>query len=449
MSNVFEICKTMDTTGIIFGTHNGDVVSLSSDKLNQYGNIIAIGGAGTGKTFNVNLNYIFQLIKRGESAVINDPFGEIYMRTVAKFESEGYRVRVFNPANPKHSDGFNALSTGNYGYMYGTMFLCQEIMNGADRSELYREDSEWLTQLGSDVKGLLDAVLQYVGKREVGLYDKKKSLAAVYDLLNDDTDLLQSAYLSVKGTHHPSCGKLGSFCQKSKKRKKDAIDKVKEMLEPFVMGSARELTTTNDLDFSLCGKEKCAYFIISDNSYLSNFLWKIAIHRIMATENARKNISVSVPINFVVDNCEELPLSLQGLFPVNKCGVRPHLRTLICQQGFEDVLYPLSSFDVCLLLGSGGNNDEQTLQLFLTLCQSDTVSESEQAKISPTDLRKMKKTEVAAFVPSENTALMLNKIDYAEYHKLKRSFVKNYVPVRLRPVRFYSTDAHGIHTESV
>lgn len=429
-----------DTKGTVLGLCGKNICAISEEELDEYKKLLVIGNAGTGKTFNVILSYVFQLIKRGESAIINDPNGEVYARTAIAFEAAGYRVRVFNPSYPNHSDGFNALSTGNYGYEFGTLYLCKWIMSRAKEGELYKEGSEWFTPLGNDVKVLLEAIIQYVGKQEV--YDRLKSIGVLYEIVANDNDLLQSLYNGVKDTYHPSEKKLAQFCQMPKKRKKYAIEKVKDLLREFDNPALRKVTEYNDLDFSLCTKEKCAYFVINDNTPVMSLLWDTAYNRIHSQKRIANKSESGIPVNFVLDEFNGFPITLQWKFPVDCDGVR----TIACVQSLEDIPRQPVHFNVCMLLG--GKIDDYTKDVFSTMCPATKIQSGELCSTLEAIVT-MDGKSLMVFLPADNEAFMLSKRNCDIYHTLKRYSLKRYTPVRLKPIQFYSTDVNDGQPKSV
>ena len=62
---------------------------------------------------------IFNIIRRGESAIVTDSKGELYADTVELFRSHGYEVKVFNLVNPEHGDSWNCMADLQGGYPPG------------------------------------------------------------------------------------------------------------------------------------------------------------------------------------------------------------------------------------------------------------------------------------------------------------------------------------------
>ena len=71
------------------------------------GNILVIGGSGSGKSASFAIPNAFQMLG---SYIFTDPKGELYDRTAGIFKKKGYQIHVINLADPKYSDGYNPLS---------------------------------------------------------------------------------------------------------------------------------------------------------------------------------------------------------------------------------------------------------------------------------------------------------------------------------------------------
>ena len=122
--SIYSTENISNTMGTVIGYESDKALTLGIDKIHRYGNILVVGEAGTGKTSCFTLGYVLQLIKRGESAIIQDTYGELYKETASLFESKGYRVRVFNLTDPTRSDSFNCMSTGNFFFENSLFHLC-------------------------------------------------------------------------------------------------------------------------------------------------------------------------------------------------------------------------------------------------------------------------------------------------------------------------------------
>ena len=94
---------------ILLGKRGGKAVCLPVDtRLNRH--IAVFGASGTGKSRGVIRPAIFNIIRRGESAIVTDSKGELYADTAELFRSHGYEVKVFNLVNPEHGDSWNCMA---------------------------------------------------------------------------------------------------------------------------------------------------------------------------------------------------------------------------------------------------------------------------------------------------------------------------------------------------
>ena len=108
----YEIAPIDKANGIILAQYSEDgkeCISLPA-KPGENNNIAIFGSPGTGKSYCFVRNAAFQAIKRGESAVITDPKGELYQSTAEIFRSHGYKVKVFNLLEPVRSDAWDCAS---------------------------------------------------------------------------------------------------------------------------------------------------------------------------------------------------------------------------------------------------------------------------------------------------------------------------------------------------
>jgi type IV secretion system protein VirD4 len=67
------------------------------------GHVLVIGSTGSGKTRRIVLPSIFALGELGESMVIPDPKGELYLSTCEHLEAKGYRVDTIDLRDPSRS----------------------------------------------------------------------------------------------------------------------------------------------------------------------------------------------------------------------------------------------------------------------------------------------------------------------------------------------------------
>lgn len=431
--SIYSTENISNTMGTVIGYESDKALTLGIDKIHRYGNILVVGEAGTGKTSCFTLGYVLQLIKRGESAIIQDTNGELYKETASLFESKGYRVRVFNLTDPTRSDSFNCMSTGNFFFENSLFHLCGEILGHTKKTDLYDTDREMFTAFGFDVKALLEGLLLYVGQRD-NIPDRDKTLGKVYDIIANDKDLFKNIYLNAKDSGHTSAPHLLTFTTLSKERKLKAKERVLELVSEFADDVIQNITSENDLDFSLCGKEKCAYFIVGTlpDSLVTSLIWNTAYWRILKEEDSRKRKFLDVAVNFIIDDLGSLPELIRLHFPVNRMWVRPNMRTVCCVQSFEEMICPASVFDINIFFGGTGNPD--TCDEFALLCEKASEGQSESAKYTAEKLRYLDANKIVC-VSANGELKVTNKCHYSKYPvyiTIGKKSIGDYEPFRLR-----------------
>lgn len=120
---MLEVQPLAKADGILLGKRNGKAVCLPADtRLNRH--VAVFGASGTGKSRGFIRPALFNIIQRGESAIITDSKGELYADTAELFRRHGYEVQVFNLVNPEHGDSWNCMSG-----LGGDTLLAQVLTN--------------------------------------------------------------------------------------------------------------------------------------------------------------------------------------------------------------------------------------------------------------------------------------------------------------------------------
>ncbi|MDO5558362.1 MAG: type IV secretory system conjugative DNA transfer family protein [Oscillospiraceae bacterium] len=254
----------------------------SSHNLNE----VVIGGSGAGKSFRKIKPDIMQMFG---SYVVTDPKGELY-RDTAKFLSEnGYKIRVLNLININFSNSYNPFS-----YMSEE----QDVLNVADlfmkNSAGEGEKEDFWTGAAQD---MLVAIMVYLWKTPYEL----KTFGRVVRLVNSvqykdskidelcelamclkrhvidyPNDVASVNWASIQGTPQET---LGSICKTLSTR-----------LRLWAVESVDELTSTDEMDFDMIGKEKTAVFLIipaARQTYkvIANIFYSQLFERLMLVAN--------------------------------------------------------------------------------------------------------------------------------------------------------------------
>lgn len=292
-----QILKTDKDTGsvegIIFGKEldTGNIISLPVDsRLNR--NIAVCGSQGSMKSRAFARVMALQCVRRGESMYITDPKSELYEDLCAYLKSEGYTVKQLNLIQLTHSDAWNCLAEIDEGELID-VFCDVVIRNTTDKFDHFYDNVEM---------DLLKALCLYVYEEYP---PEQKTFPEAYKLLlNKSVEALDSIFERLPG-NHPAKGPYQLF-SKAEKVKGNAVLGLGTRLQILQNKLVQQITSHTDIDLTLPGREKCAYFCITsdqDSTYdmlatlFTSFL-SIKLVRFADRTEARK---LPIPMNFILD----------------------------------------------------------------------------------------------------------------------------------------------------
>jgi len=230
------------------------------------GNILIIGGSGSGKSASFAIPNAMQLLG---SYVFTDPKGEIYDRTAGMFQKNGYKVHVINLAEPKCSDGYNPLS-----HIRGTLDVdtIVKIISKKEGGETKSNDPFW----DQTSEALLKAVIYYI---MLNRPQEEWSLASCLALVrlggeNEGEDL-RNIFMSLP-FENPARKAFETIRLGSEKTFSNILVSLAAKLEAFDSKEIVGLTSTNTIEFEDLVKEKSVlYFITPATNDTYNFLMNI------------------------------------------------------------------------------------------------------------------------------------------------------------------------------
>lgn len=262
MQDVLEVVSDIKKSdGIILGQYEGKVVCLPRDtRFNR--NFAVYGSSGSQKSRAFVRNVVFQSVRRGDSLILTDPKSELYESMSQYLRDSGYTVRVFNLVNPAHSDSWNCLREINGEEMMAQIFADTIIRNtSAERGDHFWDSSEM---------NLLKALCLYVDQ---GYPDKDKYIGEVIKLLTLKTGKELDAIFELLPLDHPAKAPYQLYHQAPEQVRTSVITGLGIRLQIFQSKLMREITRYNEIDLTLPGRERCAYFcIISDQDTAFNCL---------------------------------------------------------------------------------------------------------------------------------------------------------------------------------
>ena len=282
-----------ETKGIILGTDliSGSILSLPPEsRLNR--NIAVCGSQGSMKSRAFARNMILQCIRRGESMFITDPKSELYEDTAAYLKAEGYTVRLWNLIDLDHSDAWDCLAEIDGGGLIDT-FVDVVIRNTTDKFDHFYDNTEM---------DLLKALCLYVYHE---YEEKDRTFAEAYKLLiNQSLEAIDGIFDNLPTTH-PAKGPYRLF-SKAEKVKGNAVLGLGTRLQIMQNEKVQKITSYREIDLTLPGREKCAYFCITsdqDSTYdvLATLFVSFLCIKLIRFADRQENRQLPVTVHFILD----------------------------------------------------------------------------------------------------------------------------------------------------
>jgi type IV secretion system protein VirD4 len=460
IKSVLEVNSPGKAAGVILGQKNGSVICLPEDtRLNRH--IAVFGASGTMKSRGFVRPYLFQAIKRGESAIITDPKGELFCDTAALFRRHGYTVKVFNLVNPQFGDSWNCMADLGGDTLMAQILTDVIISNtGGPKPDHFWDNGEG---------NLLKALTLYVDQ-DSSRDPCDKHLPAVYQLLTQcSVGQLNNKFERLPVTH-PAKAPYNLFAQTSDTVKAGIILGLGTRLQVLQNEAVQKITGHSEIDLTLPGREKCAYYVIlSDQEgsleFLSSLLFSFLFIQLVRYADSTPEGRCKVPVTFCLDefnNVGVIPdiarkLSTIRSRSINVCMIVQNLSQL--KNRYPNDLWAelLGNADTHLMLGC---TDEPTAEFISARSGDMTVDvQSTQtvrqtiavAQVIPqyrrTDglgRRRLMTTDEVLRLPNDELLIIIrgqkilkaNKFDYTGHPMAKemvRSPISEYKPDRSTP----------------
>lgn len=302
-----EMYKVLELTdhvkknkGTILGKLNGKAVCLPY-KTMMNRNIAVYGASGSMKSRAFARNMIFQCVARGadgmgESLIITDPKSELYESMSKYLENEGYTVKCFNMVNPENSDSWNCLGEIEGQETMAQIFADVIIQNtGSGKGDHFWDNAEM---------NLLKALILYV---EQGFPPEAKNIGQVYKLLTMSSEKELNSLFDLLPVSHPAKVPYCIYKQASDTVRSGVIIGLGSRLQVFQNKLIRQITSYDEIDLTLPGKEKCAYFCITSDQdstfdFLSSlFMTFIFIKLVRYADSSGIEGRLPVPVHILAD----------------------------------------------------------------------------------------------------------------------------------------------------
>ena len=324
--NKKEIGEVLETGGLdtldktLFGKlENGNYVAMK-DMLGMSRNVIIYGAPGTGKSRGFVMPFAMQAARRGESIIMIDPKAEFFEMYSEFLKEQGYYIRAYNLLDLASSDGWNCIVdiSDDINLVQNVAeIIISNTSNKSERADFW-EKAE---------KNLLMALLHYVRTLTYPGTDKlllqeERSLGTIYKILSTTSVEELDARFRTLPPEHPALPPYGIFRQAHKQIWGNIVIGLGNRLNVFQNKLVDDITRHNEIDLTLPGKQKCAYFcIISDQDssleFLSSMFFSLLFVRLFDFARSQPTRRLPVCVNVLMDEyCNISLLESKKIFSV-------------------------------------------------------------------------------------------------------------------------------------
>lgn len=273
---------------------------------------ITIGPTGCKKSRTVVIPTVESIIAAGESAVINDPKGEIYKTTSGMARAKGADVYVLNFRKPGYSHGWNPMAQAHRYYQrdnydasyqcindFATSVIAPLLANTVDR---YWGDTSLSFLVSLMLILMVSVPVEYFNICNLNQLCFEKNSATLKNILEKMDQNTPAAY----GLHTV-------LDLEAEKTKSCIYSSLLSAMAPFSQNeNLQRLMSADDIDIEKIGdKQTIVYVIYPDEKGSLNFLvnaFFTQCYETLITKSAEnENVCLPLRVNFVLDEFSNLP----------------------------------------------------------------------------------------------------------------------------------------------
>lgn len=264
MKMVFNLGPIEDIKDPVFGKNPYNISEVVGQKhplrkINR--NVLMVAGPSAGKSATYIIPLILQILRKGDSAIINDPKSELFKITSELAKMLGYEVRILNlnPMFLENSDPCNFMM-----YVGDDVDKAQVLSTAIIATTDYGEAMFDYWQDGA--LNLLQALILRItiGK---DYRPEDKNLATLFHyIMRYDTAGLEADFASIPASH-PAYAPFKIFADGDEKPKEQVLQGLRLKLKLFNSQKLRTIlsATEGNIDFLNPGRKRCLYFVGSND----------------------------------------------------------------------------------------------------------------------------------------------------------------------------------------
>lgn len=277
---------------------------------------LIIGSTRSGKSRKIILPSIWGLAKAGESMVIGDPKGELFISTKEYLEKEGYNVIALNLREPSKGNQWNMLDLVNKAVDEGDIAKATQLAWSiahtiSNQTPSVSSEPIWKNGEESTIASLimltaLNSEFKFQRHMTTAYY-----LLAEYGQPLEDETIPLLDYIKTLETKHPAKSAFATASIAPYKTRASFFTTALADLRLFSDPNIADMTNKQDHDLSKIGIEKTAVFlIIPDEDSTRNVLATLYIDQVyQSLVNLANSRGGRIPrrVNFILDEFGNLP----------------------------------------------------------------------------------------------------------------------------------------------
>ncbi|MEG0026176.1 MAG: type IV secretory system conjugative DNA transfer family protein [Bacilli bacterium] len=231
----------------------------------EFHNLI-IGSTGSGKTEMIVQPLVKVLAKKGESMIITDPKGEIYMNNANELKEKGYNVILINIREPQRGNCWNPLTLPYQLYKEGNIDKAIELVDDLALNILYDESTKgqdpfWERSSADYFSGCVLGLFDDAKEEEINLNSISMMTTVGEDKIGSSTFIKE--YFNKKPQTSTAYSSSKSTIDAPVETKGGILAVFRQKLRLFSSRkNLAEMLSHSDFDMKDIGKKKTAVFIV-------------------------------------------------------------------------------------------------------------------------------------------------------------------------------------------
>lgn len=393
-ASIAEIKNITEGVNLKTGVTKSGLPVMYDDKhlyihTNEAHNLV-IGSTGSGKTQSTILPMLKLSMLAGESLLVVDPKGELYVKTAHKFEEEKYKVIVLDFDDSRLGNSWNPLSLAYKLYQESnkdkSLETIEELGYYLFADTLKKEtDPFWTNSTINFFTGIVLYLFENAKKEEINL----SSVSSLANYLNDKST---SDKFMEKIPHEGTIFmKLSGILQAPPETRGSILSVFNQKIERFLSKeNLKNMLTTSDFDITKVSNEKTVIFVISGLNEHSRNLIPLFVDQTIDVVSIYGNQIKR--FNMLLDEFDCLVPIKDFAMKLNYCRSL-NIRVTVNIQSFTHLSNMYSKEDTDILKMCFGNivyllsDDPNTIEEISRTCGTKVVDGNEVPLISTSELK--------------------------------------------------------------